>query len=306
MTLSWKVTKATRANSRKVWLYSRGNYTRACQIIEGTDWDQILNGHDVDTAAELWTEKFLSIMNICITSWHLPTRQNLPWLSPDIVHLIRKRNIMFRKAKKTMKFSHISKYKPLRNKVVALLRRSKNRFFNDLANTDKKSFWKSVKTLNKNRVNIPSLKLGGNAAVCDTDKANMLNAFFARCWNTAEPLLTEPTYTKDLSSDSPYDDSFVSPEEVLFLIWNLDVKKANGPDGISAYMLKATAESITYSLPKLFSLSLSAGKFPALWKSVHVVPVPKSLNKVDASNYRPISLLSIVGKLLEKYVYSLL
>ena len=134
----------------------------------------------------------------------------------------------------------------------------------------------------------------------------MLNAFFARCWNTVEPPLTEPTYTEDSSSDSPYEDSFVSPEEVLFLIRNLDVKKANGPDGISAYMLKATAESITYSLAKLFSLSLSAGKFPALWKSAHVVPVPKSANKVDASNYRPISLLSIVGKLLEKYVCSLL
>ena len=65
LTLSWKVTKATCANSRKVWLYSRGNYTRACQIIEETDWDQILNGHDVDTAAELWTEKYLSIMNMC-------------------------------------------------------------------------------------------------------------------------------------------------------------------------------------------------------------------------------------------------
>ena len=159
VTLSWKVTKATRANSRKVWLYSRGNYTRACQIIEETDWDQILNGHDVDTAVELWTEKYLSIMNACIPSRHLPTRQNLLWLSTDIVHLIRKRNIMFRKAKKTMKFSHKSKYKHLQNKVVALLRRSKNRYFNDLANTDKKSFWKSVKTLNKNRVNIPSLKL---------------------------------------------------------------------------------------------------------------------------------------------------
>ena len=65
-------------------------------------------------------------------------------------------------------------------------------------------------------------------------------------------------------------------------------------------------QRVLYTHKQNFSLSLSAGKFPALWKSPHVVPVPKSVNKVDASNYRPISLLSIVGKLLEKYVYSLL
>ena len=51
---------------------------------------------------------------------------------------------------------------------------------------------------------------------------------------------------------------------------------------------------------------MSEGKFPTLWKSARLVPVPKSGDKADASNYRPISLLSVVGKLLEKYVYSLL
>ena len=100
--------------------------------------------------------------------------------------------------------------------------------------------------------------------------------------------------------------AYVSSEKILYLIQSINVKKANGPDGISGYMLKATAKCIASPLAKLFSLSLSAGKFPTLWKLAHVVPIAKFTNKSDASNYRPISLLSVVSKLLEKYVHSIL
>ena len=73
-------------------------------------------------------------------------------------------------------------------------------------------------------------------------------------------------------------------------------------------MLKATAESIAEPLAKLFTLSLSKGKFPKLWKTAGIVPIPKSTNKnkSDPTEYRPISLLSIVSKLLEIIFHSIL
>ena len=49
-----------------------------------------------------------------------------------------------------------------------------------------------------------------------------------------------------VNNSDTYDDSTVSPDEVLHIIYGLDINKANGPDGISAYMFKATAESIVY------------------------------------------------------------
>ena len=128
--------------------------------------------------------------------------------------------------------------------------------------------------------------------------------FFATCWNTSQPPLTEDMFCTMLS-DIPHECT-VSPDEVLYLIKCLNVKKANGVDGISAYMLKATAESIASPLAKVFSLSLSSGKFPTLWKSARVVPILNSGNRSDVSNYRPISLLPIVRKMLERYVYTLL
>jgi hypothetical protein len=82
----------------------------------------------------------------------------------------------------------------------------------------------------------------------------------------------------------------------IHLLRNLDTGKANGPDNISARMLKETASSIAPSLTCLFNLSIAKGQ---LYYSV--VPIPKSSNnKHSPSGYRPISLLPIVSKLLEK------
>ena len=159
------------------------------------------------------------------------------------------------------------------------------------------------KKLNKNRNTIPTLHFNDSVASEDKEKADMLNKFFASCWNSAEDPITEETYISCLSS---YEDMAVSPDEVLHLITNLDTNKANGADGISALMLKATATSIASSLAKLFSLSLATGKFPKMWKLANIVPIPKANRKSDPSNYRPVSLLSIVSKLLEKIVFSLL
>jgi len=71
-------------------------------------------------------------------------------------------------------------------------------------------------------------------------------------------------------------------------------------------MLKATAHSISVPLARLFTLSLSKGRFPKMWKLAGVVPIPKSSSKHNPSNYRPVSLLSVVSKLLERIVHSLL
>ena len=63
-------------------------------------------------------------------------------------------------------------------------------------------------------------------------------------------------------------------------------------------MLKATAESIAEPLARLFTLSLSKSQFTKLWKTADIVPIPKSTSKSkrDPTEYRPISLLSIVSK----------
>ena len=87
---------------------------------------------------------------------------------------------------------------------------------------------------------------------------------------------------------------------------SLNTTKANGPDGISARMLKNTAPSITPSLTKLLNLSIQSGRFPEAWKLSSVVPIPKGNEHETPSNYRPISLLSVTSKLLERHFHQLI
>ena len=92
-------------------------------------------------------------------------------------------------------------------------------------------------------------------------------------------------------------------DEVLELLLTLDTSKANGPDNISAKMLKSTATSIAPVLTKLLNLSITTGRIPGAWKTSSVVPIPKNGNKTDAKNYRPISLLSVISKVLERHIH---
>ena len=87
---------------------------------------------------------------------------------------------------------------------------------------------------------------------------------------------------------------------------NLEVKKASGMDGISAHMLKATAHSIAPGITQLFNISIRLGRIPDLWKDARVTPIPKGGDSTDPRNYRPISLLSILSKLLEHHMYAVI
>ena len=82
----------------------------------------------------------------------------------------------------------------------------------------------------------------------------------------------------------------------------LDTTKACGPDKIPARLLKECSEQIAPSLCSLFNHSLSIGQIPREWKSADVTPIHKKDSKEDAKNYRPVSLLPIVSKVLERCV----
>ena len=97
---------------------------------------------------------------------------------------------------------------------------------------------------------------------------------------------------------------YFTASSVYKILKDLDVSKANGPDNVSNRLLKETAPSISYSLARLFNISLQRGEFPKLWKLAHVVPVHKKESTQDPLNYRPVSLLSCISKIFEKLVFN--
>ena len=71
-------------------------------------------------------------------------------------------------------------------------------------------------------------------------------------------------------------------------------------------MLKSTASAIAPSVTKLFNCSIKCGHPPSAWKFSSVVPIPKVVKAQSTSDFRPISLLSILSKALERHFYNLI
>ena len=78
--------------------------------------------------------------------------------------------------------------------------------------------------------------------------------------------------------------------------------KVNGPDGLSARFLREVAVEIATPLAHLYNLSLRQGIVPLAWKQSHITPIHKGGSTDDPSNYRPIAVVSVVAKILEKIV----
>ncbi len=135
----------------------------------------------------------------------------------------------------------------------------------------------------------------------------MLNSFFSTCFNQALPPLSpcnDPIASAE--ENSSIDDLLCTVEEVCGLLSALDVSKATGPDGISARMLKTTAEFIAPSITKLFNLSLQTGCVPRGWKRSTIVPIPKTSPATTPNSCRPVSLLSVLSKLVERHVHAVI
>ena len=94
----------------------------------------------------------------------------------------------------------------------------------------------------------------------------------------------------------------VLPFEVAALCRSLDERKATGHDGLPAVVLKRCADTLAPSLAKLFNVSLSSGTVPSKFKMVNISPLFKGGDVTVASNYRPVSLLPIISRMLEKFV----
>jgi len=93
----------------------------------------------------------------------------------------------------------------------------------------------------------------------------------------------------------------VSENFVRTSLQQLSASKATGLDDLSSYFLKTAASSISPSLTAIFNLSISSGVFPDLWKTAKVSPLHKDGSLFDRSNYRPISVLAVVSKILERH-----
>ena len=126
------------------------------------------------------------------------------------------------------------------------------------------------------------------------DKAELLNHTFVSHFNTTQ-LPINHADIPPVNSEGSCDSILCSEEEVYNLLCSLDTTKSNGDDDISAIMLHNTAFSITEAVTNMFNTSISLGELPDEWKVSRFTPIPKHGDRTNPSNYRSISLLSILS-----------
>jgi hypothetical protein len=166
-----------------------------------------------------------------------------------------------------------------------------------------KMFWKYHKAiLHHHSALNPVITFNNRIAKSPKDKADLFNTYFCSVFRPAKTIINSEESTSSLITSSQLSDITISEEEVMHHLSHLDPSKAAGPDGIPGRILKECSSVIAPSLCSLFNHSLHSGTLPTEWKSANVTPVHKKEKKEPATNYRPISLLTIISKVLERCV----
>ena len=296
---------------RRIWNYNLADYDKYRDLLFRSDLIMDLTLDNIDDAVQNITEEIHNASLEAIPNKVVTIRpSDHPWVTTKIRKIIRKRKRTFRKYKKTKFIALWEKYKKLRNMVVNEIRKSKTAYFEKLENSinsdsvDPKMFWKASKSLlktNKKSYTIPSLFSDGRYAETDEEKANILNDFFA-----AQSIVNDEN--KDLPPLRSVTHTHLQTirftrQDVKDVLLNLKVSKACGPDLISPRLLKEGADVLAMPLSLLFNFLITCGYFPTPWKDANVTPVDKKKDKSLPSNYRPISLLNQLSKVMERCVH---
>ena len=95
----------------------------------------------------------------------------------------------------------------------------------------------------------------------------------------------------------------ITEESVREYLLKISANKATGVDGISIVLLKIGIDELVPHIVRLVNLSIVTKEFPTLWKTAKVTALSKSGDLSDANNYRPISVLPVLSKIIERHVY---
>jgi len=169
---------------------------------------------------------------------------------------------------------------------------------------DSKSFFSYVNSKKLVSSSVGSLKDNlGNVITDDKRRANLFNDYFATVFTAEDKsYIPEPEQIYNGSASDKLEHILVTPDIVKSKLTELNVNKSSGPDGFHPKFLFEVRNEISKPLADLYNLSLDQGIVPLEWKSAVVTPIHKKGSKTDPQNYRPISLTSILCKVLESII----
>lgn len=295
------------------------NYKKFCVVnfnddLRRTPWAEVDNFVDPNQMWYYWKKMFLAVIDK-----HAPIKKKRirnkksPWLNAKIKQSMVERNKLKSMAIKTNATEDWLNYKKSKNCVNNEIKKAKTQYYQEHFRSNSgnpREIWKTINEVMSRNIrndrNINSIKTNVGSTTSPEVMSETFNRFFTEIGiNLADKL---PNSTKSyLDFLAPVNSSFqlrqVSLPEVLKQLKNLPANKATGLDKIPCRLVKLAAPLIAESLCKIFNLSILSGIFPSDWKIAKIIPIYKGNEKDQRNNYRPISILSSISKIMERLVY---
>lgn len=291
------------------------NFDKALDSLANKNISNLLFCDDPNTLVELLIQKITESLQENTTTQSL-TKSNRtikPWITPGILRCIRNRNKMQKRAKidpfnLTLTITY-KRYRNFCNNLIKKIKRKYDRSQLTGSMKNAKLLWKNIKNITNIKQNKSTNTELLNIAQCPKQSVNLVNEYFGNIGrdlaenilsknptiNTDNPPLFEANLTSFVLSDT-------DPAEVEKIIMSLKSDSAPGYDNIPTRFLKLCKDYIVPALSHLINLCFSKGIFPTTLKKSIITPVFKSGDVDDVNNFRPISVLTVISKVLEKII----
>jgi hypothetical protein len=301
----------------QVRIFGNKNTEKFNNLLQNENWDSFYNTQNVDEALQIFYEKYNQAYEASFP-WKKLSRKrekDTKWITTGLKVSANKKAALYRKYLKSPSFSNKETHRKYRNIFTACLRKAVEMYYIELIDKQKQNvctLWKIFGPMinphktHKN-MKIPKLVHEGITYTKDMDIANTLNNYFSTIGKKLTKDLTSNTnyqsYLKNPNTHSLYLEP-VQQSEITKIILNLNSKKSSGSDNITPKLLKICISPLTHPLLHIANLSFANGHFPTPLKLAKVIPIFKKNDNTIPGNYRPISLLSIINKIIEKLMYS--
>ena len=315
-----RYSKSIRSNARYITkrCYKDFNSQEFLNAVKAISWVSLYECYDVNQALKILCESLTNILDQMAPVQTIQVRQKYaPWLSTQTKVLINERNSAQKLAFETKKQADWDNYRKLRNQINNRLKKEKQSWQKaKLENCENENnsakIWGNIKTwLNWSSAGSPTqLFVDGKLESRPKGIAEAMNQYFIgkvrNLRNNIPSSRSDPVGKLKIllkNRKCSFSLKTVSPETVSKILTNLRNAKSVGLDQIDTNIIKLVKNEILPSLTHIINLSIQQSTFPANFKIAKVVPLFKKDDKLDPKNYRPVAILPIFSKILERVIY---
>lgn len=294
------------------------DFESALQYLKEKNLSTLLFCENPNYVTECLTQGLIESLKINTTIHKIPKSKRIikPWITEGILRCIKNRNKL-QKQSRDDPHNEIKKitYARYRNHCNNLIKKLKRKYERNLINKSLKNnklLWKTLKTITYTNKSTRTNSELTNLKASPKESANFINVYFANIGNQLandiQQTVTQNDLNQYLCSLPSLSKSFVlldtDNNEVNSIINSLKSDSAPGWDNISTRYIKHVKHEIIPIITHLANLCFKKGTFPNSLKKSIITPIYKGGQEGDVNNYRPISVIPVIAKILEKLLNS--